>query len=119
MGTPTREEIIAGLHELADWLAANPEVPVSDVKMRHSVTYMHSDDEANMAELHRIAALIGVEAVATYKDTHFDAKRRFRGGVMYEVGAIRRQAMADLDELMRLGREAQDRQRAAGGGSDV
>lgn len=114
----TRDEIIAGLRELADWLAANPEVPVSDVRMRHSTT-CRSDEEAGMAELSRVAALIGVEVVANYKDTHFDAAKRFRGGVTYEVGAIRHQAMADLDELMRLGREAQDRQRAAGSGSDA
>jgi hypothetical protein len=114
----TRDEIIAGLRELADWLDANPEVPVADVRMRHSTTH-RADDEASMAELHQVAALIGVEAVATYKDTHFAAQKVFRGWVTYEVGAIRHQAMADLDELMRLGREAVERRRTAGGGSDA
>lgn len=115
----TRDEIIAGLHELADWLAANPEVPVRALKMRYSVSNDQPSDEASMAELHRIAALIGAEVAETYKGAHFDAEKRFRGGVSYQAGVIFRREMVDHDERWRLGREAFERQRAAGGGSDA
>jgi hypothetical protein len=112
----TREEIIAGLRELADWLDANPEVPARDVEMRWSVSAFYSDDDDDgMAELRRLAALIGAEVVDTYNGTHFDATRRFRGDVRYEAGCILRRAMAEHDAVQRLGLEALKAQRAEGG----
>ena len=79
--------------------------------MRYSVSNRQSDDEASLAELHRLAALIGVEVVDTHRG-HFDAARRFRGGVVYEAGVILRQTMDDHNEVFRLGREALEAQRA-------
>jgi hypothetical protein len=81
-----RAETIAGLRELADWLAANPDVPVfgseSFQVFPQNFPHITTEGEA-VAELLRIAALVGVEPT---QSTHASISVGFRGGISY--GAV-------------------------------
>lgn len=58
-----RGAIVAGLRAMADFLETRPDVPLSDyayVNVQHSV--LHGTDDEKIAEVRRIAELLGVEA---------------------------------------------------------
>jgi hypothetical protein len=60
---PHRTTVIAGLRAMADFLETRPEIPLGDyafVNVQHSV--LHGTDDEKIAEVRRIASLLGVEA---------------------------------------------------------
>lgn len=90
-----RQAVIDGLGELATFLKEHPDAPVhSNV----TITFFPcgNDDEAERAEVDRIAAILGVTSTANDRDTHYTAERSF-GGVTYQAAAIRSDAMRRWD----------------------
>jgi hypothetical protein len=86
-----RKQQIADLRDLVDFLDAHPDLPVGNLQPGyHCLT--STDDEAGMAELHRIAAILGTE-VTGEGHTHRYARRRF-GTWEYEAYYILREHMA-------------------------
>jgi hypothetical protein len=89
-----RAETIAGLRELADWLEANPDVPVAKDSAELSIyawqalldrAYTGSDDEQAKV-LHRVGALIGADVVeGQHGGPHGRVIKKFLGGVKYEL----------------------------------
>lgn len=84
---------IAGLRELADWLEANPDVPLGENQFTVTTWAWQilgdrpttSDDEQREA-MHRVAALIGAEPVdGRPGGPHGRVEKQFAGGVTYEV----------------------------------
>lgn len=60
-----RNEMIRDLHALADWLAARPDVPVgefSTATLQYSVQSSFGPEAARVAEVKRVAALMGATA---------------------------------------------------------
>lgn len=113
-----RRQRIAGLRELADFLEENPDLPLlRDITVRHSIGVgdgVDSTDAAGLVEVRRLAERLGVEvtgndgAEPTESTTHFDAIRRFSGGVEYEAGYILRDAMARWNAIQAAGEAAVD-----------
>lgn len=59
-----RDELIADLHRLADWLKAHPDVPIGPydhVRVQYSILPSFGDKAARIAEVERVAALLGVD----------------------------------------------------------
>lgn len=112
---------IQGLREVAQFLADNPDVPISDLgtnPLSYSIGVFIKDDEDGMAELRRIAGLLGVDITGSYgeirsSETHFYAIREFNGGITYRAVYIRQQQMADHDEASKPYDEAMKRLREA------
>jgi hypothetical protein len=87
MTEPTdRQKTIAGLRELADFLEAHPDVPISSyLSLQYSVdSTLKSQGRTSYAdrraEVERVAGVLGVEASTT--GPRYLAERRF-GGVTY------------------------------------
>lgn len=60
---PHRTTVIAGLRAMADFLETRPEIPLGDyafVNVQHSV--LDGTDDEKIAEVRRIAGLLGVQA---------------------------------------------------------
>lgn len=106
--TTKRHALAAGLHDLADFLAARPEVPTNFEKA--TITYhVHvgsgDGDAAGLTRLATIAETLGTEIVdfgggpVTATTTHFCAVRAF-GPVTYRAVYISRAEMADHEALM-------------------
>lgn len=89
----TRENLIAGLRQLADWLTANPEIPVPP-HTGTQVTYFVRDDTDEIGRT-EVARLAGV-AHAQIRDAggHLEAVRNF-GSVQWRAVHIDHQAMDD------------------------
>jgi len=85
--TDRRDQLVAGLHELADFLAANPDVPVSSWQR----IYCHVDNNTAIdrkdrrAEVDRVAKILDVEP----RDSgpHYEAGRMF-GGIEFLVASV-------------------------------
>lgn len=79
-----RHQTIAGLRALADFLEANPAVPVDEYGERYHVFTRESDASA-VALVDRTAALLGVE-VTDDRPTggHYTATKRF-GRITYSI----------------------------------
>lgn len=88
ISTTHRQDVIAGLRQLADFLETHPDVPVSqDQVVSYWVPGCMPRPDAR-AEVDRVAALLGVPSgprVADRSPTHV-AQRRF-AGVLYEAAA--------------------------------
>lgn len=81
LDTTHRQDMIAGLRELADWLEDNPLVPVqraTEVVLQVGPELYAGD---GIAEVDRIAALIGMPVEA---GRHYAVRRRF-GPVRYQA----------------------------------
>lgn len=97
MSNHDRAEIIAGMRELADWLEANPDVPVDrwhkmDAYVRNVTGKLLPVPDA-VLELHRIGAVIGVKP--SQQGPHaVVVGPKFRGGVRYEATVCN----VDLDD---------------------
>lgn len=82
---------IAGLRELAGWLEANPKVPLPHLSTFAYYPQNHGSDTtaAALAELRRLAAVLGVEPSTphgTGPGNHvYVFGPTFRGGLSYEV----------------------------------
>lgn len=90
-----RAEFIAGLRRLADFLAANPKVPVPSTGADIIVHALGSDDEQRAA-IDRIAALI--DRPASDGD-HYTTTRDF-GPITYRAVAIPERCMQEWHALM-------------------
>lgn len=125
-----RARIIQGVRDLADWLEANPDVPVHAVEARYSVGATVDDDGVGRTELERIAAATGTGVLGNAEyhgqaagpdETHFYAARSFAnagpydrsGDVYYRATYILRQHIADTDEADKARADVIERLRAA------
>jgi hypothetical protein len=86
-----RTDLIAGLRNMADWLEANPDVPVGShdfVRLQYCAGVYIGDLTASRAEVDRVAALLDAEP---YRDgTHYGAEKDFGGDVSYLALSIAR-----------------------------
>lgn len=79
-----RAEIIAGLHQLADWLGNNPNVPLSK--------WAAGIDEYNLTDDDVVAVAIAEGTIdKVYYNSFVELCRTFRGGVTYKANAGREQ----------------------------
>ncbi|SNR96264.1 hypothetical protein [Actinomadura mexicana] len=80
-----RHQTIAGLRALADFLEANPAVPVNEYGREYNV-YTHAEDEtAAVAMVDQVAALLGAEVTDTRAHGgHYSAEKTF-GRITYGV----------------------------------
>jgi hypothetical protein len=76
-----RQQTISGLRELADFLDANPDVPVDPWWNNQYSVDLDVKVGDRRAEVDRIAAILGVEPV---DDSHYTAKLTF-GNVTYKA----------------------------------
>jgi hypothetical protein len=87
-----RAEYVAGLHALADHLAEHPDLPLP--QDRHLLVCAGpGGDDAQRAEVDRIAAALGVEAQEVDDGTAYAAMRSF-GPIVYRALAITQARMA-------------------------
>lgn len=78
---------VAGLRALADYLEAHPDLPTGSLKFRYYPGRADGfeDEAAKVAEVDRVAGILGVEAGPQYEgDPHHYATRQF-GSVSYEA----------------------------------
>jgi|SRR5215831_19492228 len=73
----TREEIIAGLREMADWLEATPEAPVSS--WMAPMVWCPSPSKESLVALAKAAGGISKK----YQNNTFELRKDFAGGVFY------------------------------------
>ncbi|GAB2823621.1 hypothetical protein GCM10027176_30100 [Actinoallomurus bryophytorum] len=93
MSATHRADLIAGLHALADYLNANPAVPVPEFST-DVLAHARGTDEEAFAEVDRVAALLGVAVCdRTGRGGHYKAVRWF-GPVEYHCVAIPAAVMA-------------------------
>jgi hypothetical protein len=81
-----RAEAIAGLRALADWLEANPDLPINTTSATMQVFprgQTYGDEAGEIAALRTIGALIGAEL--KQNGPHVDVVRAFAGGIRYEA----------------------------------
>ena len=88
--TTDRDAVIAGLREMADFLEANPHLPVDAVTMR---LYPRREDAAGRDLVDHIAAAMGA---TTQDDTHYTTTRRF-GPVTYQAVHIPAEVQRDYE----------------------
>jgi hypothetical protein len=81
-----RQELIAGFHMLADFLAGNPEVPVPP-SVDILVFPSFASDSAKRREIDLIASRIGSRSQTFSSYRHYQTSRRF-GPVEYRAVAI-------------------------------
>lgn len=88
-----RARLVASLRELADYLAAHPEVPVYDGTTNIGFSVDRGDgDEAAIARVRVAASALGVEA-REYSPGYWHARRMF-GCIEYGCGYIARETWA-------------------------
>jgi hypothetical protein len=95
-----RTKVIGGLRQLADWLDAHPDVPVSPFGWDLSIYPQFAEDADRAAEVDRIAAILGVDVTDQTGDGgHYIASRAF-GLITYEAVHIPRARRAASAALM-------------------
>ncbi|GIE87902.1 hypothetical protein [Actinoplanes regularis] len=100
-----RQALTNGLHDLADYLAQHPDIPIPGAGREISYYVDGDDDRTGLANLAQVANLLGVEVTdlhgspVTETTTHFHAARQF-GPITYQAVYITRATMADHDALM-------------------
>jgi hypothetical protein len=93
-----RAALVAGLRALADFLEANPAVPVQESYHREDITFFppgDTDDEKRAA-VDLAASAMGVRAADPDGHGHYRAERMF-GPVVYQVLMISSAARARAD----------------------
>lgn len=95
-----RTQLIDGLRALADFLENEPDVPVNSwATISYSVSAKDLDtddrdqDDAERAEVDRVAAILGVTPTENDSSSHYTAMRAF-GPVEYRATAITQEHMA-------------------------
>lgn len=92
-----RAALIAGFHELAEFLEANPDVPApswADICL-----FPHGTDADQIAEVDHVAGQLGVEATWNDNHSHYTACRRF-GPVELKMVAISEESYRAWEALM-------------------
>lgn len=111
---PSRAEKIAGVRELADWLEANPDAPLpwwADVTVMVSINNLDgmggASDEVRLAELVRIADLMGVTADLRDEPAapHPHADKVFRGRTAYRLVLVTDAYRRDYKDIPGAGEE--------------
>jgi hypothetical protein len=99
--TPSdRDQVITGLRQLADYLEQHPGVPVSLRGWRLGVYDLHHEDRDGMAEVDRVAAILGTAATdQTATGGLYYASRQF-GPVGYEMVRVPRQQREACQAVM-------------------
>ena len=92
-----RAQTIAGLRTLADFLEANPAVPVYEYGWEVTV-HAEGTDAQEVAEVDRVAALLGVTPVRS-PGGHYIASKVF-GRITYRIVHIPARRMAAHNALM-------------------
>ncbi|WP_055478091.1 hypothetical protein [Sphaerimonospora mesophila] len=95
-----RNAVITGLRALADFLTANPAVPVPRGGVRVAYFPNREADAEMCAEIDAIAALLGVPINSARLDSGHYATGRDFGPVRYEAVAILANARARHEALM-------------------
>lgn len=84
-----RSEYIAGLRQLADFLEANPDVPArGSWSVQYTASLDTTSHEEAMANVDRVAALLGVEPGYPWKTAHYQANKHF-GPITYHAVAVK------------------------------
>lgn len=103
---------IKGLRDLADWLEANEDVPVTSGTHALQIS-LYGTDEQQQQDLMDVAAAFGTAPVDSFgTGTHFEVGREF-GPLKYFVNHSTAAWSADFREEQRLGKAAMAAQRAA------
>jgi hypothetical protein len=90
-----RAQIIAGLRQLADYLDANPGVPVNEYGWDLNIYTVHGGDAAQRAEIDQVAAVLGVAVQdETGSGGHYSAERTF-GRITYRCVHISERRRAE------------------------
>ncbi len=84
---PERAELVAGLRSLADYLAADPSVPVPPHGWRVAV-YAEGTDSEQFAQVDLVAEIIGEQPADRRTATGHHSVQRSFGPVSYEFTAI-------------------------------
>lgn len=93
-----RLQFIAGLHALADYLAANPAIPVSSHGDQIIVS-VNSPEEGGRAQVHHAARLLGATVTDhTRHGGHLYAEKAF-GSLIFRVVSIPEACMARHEAL--------------------
>jgi len=93
MSATHRTDLIAGLHALADFLDANPALPVPALSA-DLLVHVRGTDAEQRTEVDRVAGLLGVSVEdQTARGGHYTAARDF-GPVEYRCVAIPAKVMA-------------------------
>lgn len=92
-----RAALIAGLHELADYLADNPDIPAP--KWAELNVYPNGADAEQITEVDRVASALGVKPTWSDDGQHYRAHRSF-GPVRLGTVAISKTSMAEYTAVM-------------------
>ena len=92
-----REQVIADLHAVADYLNAHPELPISPYGGLDVVFFASGDDQAQERHVAEVAEAMGVGP--RREGEHFIVQRSF-GRSAYRVVAIPAEARARHEALM-------------------
>uniref|UniRef100_UPI003F491EE1 hypothetical protein n=1 Tax=Actinomadura rifamycini TaxID=31962 RepID=UPI003F491EE1 len=80
-----RHQTITGLRALADFLEANPAVPVEEYGQTFHLSVCDLDDASGAAVVDRVAALLGVDVCdETARGGHYTATKTF-GRISYKI----------------------------------
>ncbi|MGI5206476.1 hypothetical protein ACQEU6_33500 [Spirillospora sp. CA-108201] len=79
-----RHQTIAGLRALADFLEANPAVPVKEYGGDYSVYTRTGDDASAVAVVDQVAALLNTEVTDDRPGGHYIASKTF-GRITYQI----------------------------------
>jgi hypothetical protein len=124
MADPTRhEQVAAGLRELADFIAAHPDMPIPTYPAVACPVGSETDDEPGLAQVTAAAAILGVEVSSRsavryfgpveYRVSHAtrDRMARYNAAHSYE-GAVQPEDGGSLDDFQRAIRDGMEAFRA-------
>jgi hypothetical protein len=95
-----RHQTIAGLRALADFLEANPAVPVNEYGREYNVYTRAEDEAAAVAVVDQVAALLGAEVTDTRPDGgHYSAEKTF-GRITYGIVHVPQRCQDELEAHM-------------------
>lgn len=106
-GQDAREAFVAGLRELADFLAADPAVPVPKYGETILLT-THGDDDENRRAVDEFAAAVGAAAPDGWDEYGSYAASRAFGPVTYKAVAHSAASMDLYHESQRVAQEYRD-----------
>jgi hypothetical protein len=97
-----RAEFIADLHRMADHLAANRDIPLGKYPSLDIAYYPDGTDAEELAEVERVAAILGVEAGPPHVGSEHIVASLTLGAVGYRAIHVPAEVMADWHETTRI-----------------